>query len=153
MEMEGKSLDDPRSAQRAASSRTSRNGRSQQGSGTAAPSSSFLDCYTPDHWSAAIRVLRYLKGTRSLSLVLGCDRSPSLVGYSDSDYANCVDTSRLISGHCHSLGAGVISWSSKKQKVVADSSCYAEYIALHDASHETLPHRTPTKQRGQEETL
>jgi hypothetical protein len=100
--------------------------------------SSFLDCYTPDHWSAAIRVLRYLKGTRTLSLVLGCDRSPSLVGYSDSDYANCVDTSRSISGHCHSLGAGVISWSSKKQKVVADSSCYAEYIALHDASHETM---------------
>jgi hypothetical protein len=99
--------------------------------------SSFLDCYTPDHWSAAVRVLRYLKGTRSLSLALGCDRSPSLIGYSDSDYANCPDTSRSISGHCHSLGSGAVSWSSKKQKVVADSSCYAEYIALHDASHET----------------
>jgi hypothetical protein len=32
----------------------------------------------------------------------------------------------------------MISWLSKKQKVVADSSCYAEYIALHDASYETL---------------
>jgi hypothetical protein len=100
--------------------------------------SSFLDCYTPEHWSAAVRVLRYLKGSRSLSLTLGCDRTPSLVGYSDSDYANCLDTSRSISGHCHSLGAGMVSWSSKKQKVVADSSCYAEYIALHDASHETI---------------
>jgi hypothetical protein len=100
--------------------------------------SSFLNCYTPDHWSAAVRVLRYLKGTPSLSLTLGCTRRPSLIGYSDSDYANCPDTSRSISGHCHSLGAGMISWSSKKQKVVADSSCYAEYIALHDASHETI---------------
>ena len=27
---------------------------------------------------------------------------------------------------------------SKKQRVVADSSCYAEYIALHDSSHELV---------------
>ena len=83
-----------------------------------------------------MRVLRYLKGMKTLALVLGCDRAPSLIGYSDSDYANCVDTSRSISGYCYSLGSGVISWSSRKQKLVADSSCYAEYIALHDASHE-----------------
>jgi hypothetical protein len=30
----------------------------------------------------------------------------------------------------------MISWGSRKQRVVADSSCYAEYIALHEASHE-----------------
>ena len=99
--------------------------------------SSFHDCYMPDHWSAAIHVLRYLKGTRTLSLTLGGDRSPSLLGYSNSDYANCVDTSCSISSYCFSLGLGVISWSSRKQKVVADSSCYAEYVALHNASHET----------------
>jgi hypothetical protein len=97
---------------------------------------SFNDCYLPDHWSAAICILCYLKGTKDISLVLGSDRTPSLIGYSDSDYANCVDTSRSISGYCFSLGSGIISWSSQKQKLVADSSCYTEYIALHDASHE-----------------
>jgi hypothetical protein len=99
--------------------------------------SSFNDCYMPDHWAAAIRILHYLKGTKTLSLVLGGDRQSALLGYSDSDYANCVDTSHSISSYCFSLSSGVISWSSRKQKVVADSSCYAEYIALHDASHET----------------
>lgn len=29
----------------------------------------------------------------------------------------------------------MISWSSQKQTAVADLSCYAEYIALHDTSH------------------
>lgn len=99
---------------------------------------SFLDCYRTEHWSAAIRVLRYLKGTRTLSLVLGSDTPPNLLGYSDADYANCKDTSRSISGHCFSLGSGMISWSSRKQRLVADSTCYAEYIALHDASHEAI---------------
>jgi hypothetical protein len=97
----------------------------------------FLDCYRPEHWSAGIRVLWYLKGTRSLCLTLGGANSICLLGYSDSDYANCVDTSQSIGGYCFSLGSGAISWSSKKQRVVADSSCYAEYIALHEASHKT----------------
>jgi hypothetical protein len=97
---------------------------------------SFLDCYSPEHWEAAIRVVRYLKGTRTLCLTLGGSDSLQLTGYSDSDYANCVDTSRSIGGYCFSLGRGTISWSSKKQRTVADSSCYAEYIALHDATHE-----------------
>ena len=99
--------------------------------------SSFLDCYQPEHWSAAIRVLRYLKGTRTLGLTLG-GASTSLFSFSDSDYANCVDTSKSIGGYCFSLGSGVISWSSRKQATVADSSCYAEYMALHNATHEAI---------------
>ena len=99
---------------------------------------SFLDCYRPEHWDATIRVVRYLKGTRTLCLVLGGTTSMRLLGYSDSDYANCPDTSRSISGYCFTLGSGMISWSSRKQKTVADSSCYAEYIALHEAAHEAI---------------
>ena len=100
--------------------------------------SSFLDCYRLEHWEAAVRVLRYLKGTRSFVLTLGGKNSLTLSGYSDSDYANCVDTSRSIGGYCFTLGSGMISWSSRKQATVADSSCYAEYIALHSAAHETV---------------
>ena len=32
---------------------------------------SILDCYRLEHWSAALRVLWYLKGTCTLHLVLG----------------------------------------------------------------------------------
>ena len=100
--------------------------------------SSFLDCYRQEHWQAAIHVLRYIKGTHTLSLSLGGSSPPCLVGYSDLDFTNCLDTSRSISGYCFSLGSGTISWSSKQQKHAANSFCYAEYIALHHASKELL---------------
>jgi len=99
---------------------------------------SIMDCYTMEHWKAAIRVLRYLKGTRSLSLWLGGPHTLKLIGFSDSDYGNCIDTSRSIGGYCFSLGSGSVSWSSCKQWTVADSSCYAEYIALSEASREAI---------------
>ena len=99
---------------------------------------SFLDCFRQDHWTATIRVLCYLKGTRTLSLTLGGMCPPSLLGYSDVDFANCKDTSRSVSGYCYSLGSGIVSWQSWKQRLVADSTCYAEYIALHESSHEAI---------------
>jgi hypothetical protein len=98
----------------------------------------FLDCYRPEHWDAAIRVVRYLKGTRTMGLVLGGETQMRLLGHSDSDYANCLDTRRSVGAYCYSFGSGVVSWSSRKQRTVADSSCYAEYIALHEATHEAM---------------
>jgi len=71
---------------------------------------SFLDCYLQDHWTATVRVLRYRKGTKTLLLVLGGTHAPSLLGYSDADFANCKDTSWSISGYCYSLGSGIVSW-------------------------------------------
>ena len=32
----------------------------------------------------------------------------------------------------------MVSWASHKHPLTADSSCYAEYISLHDASHEVI---------------
>jgi hypothetical protein len=61
-----------------------------------------------------------------------------LTGFTDCDYANCKDTHRSVGGYCFSLGSGMVSWSSRKQRIVADSTCVAEYIAAHDASHEVL---------------
>jgi len=52
----------------------------------------FLDCYRPEHWDAAIHILRYLKGSCTLALELGGTQL-QLLGYSDSDYANCTLTS------------------------------------------------------------
>jgi transposase InsO family protein len=100
--------------------------------------SQFLDCYSFAHWNAAIRVVRYLKGSKNLQLVLGGTNPINLVGFTDSDWANCLDTRRSVGGYAFSLGSGVISWTSRKQKTVASSSCEAEYTAAFESSKEAI---------------
>ena len=52
-----------------------------------------------------------------------------LSGYCDSDWEGCINDKRSTSRHIFSLGSGPISWSSKKQDVVALSLSEAEHIA------------------------
>ena len=56
------------------------------------------------------------------------------VGYCDSDLAGDVDTSKSTTGTMFFLGDCLLSWQSLKQKVVALSSCEAEYIATATAA-------------------
>jgi hypothetical protein len=85
---------------------------------------------TTEHMAAVKRVLRYIAGT----LDYGCyytrkEKDAKLIGFSDSDHAGDIDTRRSTSGVLYFLGKNVITWQSQKQKVVALSSCEAEYIA------------------------
>jgi hypothetical protein len=100
--------------------------------------SQYLDSYAFTHWNAAVRVVQYLKGTRELKLHLGGDNPINLIGFTDSDWANCTDTRRSLGGFAWSLGSGLCSWSVKKQKTVAASSCEAEYVAAFEASRECV---------------
>ena len=98
----------------------------------------FLDCYGKVHWEAAKRVVRYLKGTCTLRLILGSEHVVRLLRYTDSDYASCPNTHRSTTGYCFSLGSGVISWASRHQSLVTLSTCEAEYIAACEASQELV---------------
>jgi len=71
-------------------------------------------------------------------LTLGGETDLQLVGYTDSDWANCLDTRRSMGGFGFSLGAGLILWNAKKQKTVASSSCKAKYTATFEASKEAI---------------
>jgi hypothetical protein len=62
----------------------------------------------------------------------------NLVGYSDSDHADDIDTSKSTSGILFFFGKCLISWQSVKQQVVALSSCEAEYISTSTASTQAL---------------
>ena len=84
----------------------------------------FLDSYGPVHWEATKRVVRYLKGTRTLRLVLGGEHTACLLSYTDSDLASCVDTRRSVSGYCCFLRGGTVTWSARQQKTVSLSSLH-----------------------------
>ena len=58
----------------------------------------------------------------------------NLEGYSDSDWATNIDDRKFVSGICVFLGCNLITWSSRKQKVIARFSTEAEYKAISSAA-------------------
>jgi hypothetical protein len=98
--------------------------------------SQFLTKPTHAHYSAAIRVLRYLKGCPGKGLFFPRDSELQLSGFSDADWAGCIDSRRSVSGQCFFLVRYLISWRTKKQLTVSRSSSEAEYRALAAATCE-----------------
>jgi hypothetical protein len=81
------------------------------------------------HWTAAKRVLRYLKGT--IDHGLWYTKGPLILqAFCDSDWAGDPDDRRSTTGFGILLGSSIISWIAKKQPVVARSSTEAEYRAM-----------------------
>ena len=86
------------------------------------------------HLGAAKRVLRYIAGTTEHGIWYSKVTNFTLTGFTDSDYACNIDDRKSTSGFLFNLGFGAISWSSKKQEVVALSTSKAEYIAATSAA-------------------
>ncbi|SGZ28492.1 BQ5605_C027g10353 [Microbotryum silenes-dioicae] len=93
---------------------------------------------TPKHWTAIKTVFRYLRGTTTLGLHYTSEQGKfsGFTGYSDADWGACTTSSRSTMGYSFHLAGSVISWSSKVQNRVADSTTDAEYLALSHASKE-----------------
>ena len=84
---------------------------------------------TTAHWIVAKRVLRYLKGTLDHGLFFS-KSSLTLHAFYDSDWASGPDDRRSTTSFDIFLGSCLVSWSAKKQSIVAHSSIEAEYRAM-----------------------
>ena len=69
---------------------------------------------------------------------MGCNRSTEIVGYCDADWAGDRVDRRSTTGYCTFIGGNLVTWKSKKQKVVSCSSAEAEYRAMRKLTSELI---------------
>lgn len=92
------------------------------------------------HIIALKRILKYLKTTKHyvLSFNLNNDLSNYLIGYCDADYAGDINTAKSTSGYIFFYANGLISWKSKLQIIIAQSTTEAEYMAINALAKEAI---------------
>jgi hypothetical protein len=69
-----------------------------------------------------------VRGTADLGLQIIRSDSMLVSGFSDADWAGCVDDRWSTGGFAVFLGSNLVSWSARKQLTVSRSSTEAEYI-------------------------
>jgi hypothetical protein len=92
-----------------------------------------------EHRQAIKRILCYVANTLDYGLRYErCPDASYLITYCDSDLASDIDMSKSMSDILFFLGNCLVSWQSLKQRVVALSSCEAEYIIATSAATQAL---------------
>jgi hypothetical protein len=105
--------------------------------------SQFLTSPTSTHMAAAKRVLRYLKGTKDLRITYRRNStSLEITGYSDANWAGDKNDQKSTIGYVFVIASGPVSWRSHKQTTITLLTMEAEYMALSDASRETIARST-----------
>ncbi|SGZ35693.1 BQ5605_C141g13430 [Microbotryum silenes-dioicae] len=89
-------------------------------------------------WGAVKHAFRYLAGTLSHGLRYARGNPAPLLGYSDCNWGACVLSSKSTMGYTFVYAGAAVSWSSRLQSRVADSTCDAEYLALSHAGKEAI---------------
>ena len=61
-----------------------------------------------------------------------------VIGYSNSDFVGCLDSSKSTFGYLFLLAEGAISWKSAKQSIIDTSTIEAEFVACFEATIHVL---------------
>jgi len=91
------------------------------------------------HFKALDRIWKYLNKYPTLGLYYNCNNPYNILkGYCDSDWGGDINSRKSTSGFIFFYNNNLISWTSTLQKTVALSSCEAEYMALKEATKESI---------------
>jgi hypothetical protein len=100
--------------------------------------SQYNNSYNQEHWSAALKVLKYLKETNKRCLVYKKGENPTLQGYVDANWGGNKRDCVSYSGFNFMYGKSLILWFSRKQRCVSLSSAESEYVAITEACKEAI---------------
>ena len=98
--------------------------------------SQFMQNTRSEHWQAALRVVRYLKGHPGQCILLPRENNLQLSGWCVSDWASCPLTRKSLTGWFIQLGTSPVSWKTQKQQIISASSTEAEYRSMAKTTRE-----------------
>jgi len=93
---------------------------------------------TETRYKEALRIVRYLYNTRTMTLKYRKGKENTLSITTDSDWAGDLIKSRSTSGIIIRYRNNLIYWKSRKQSTVASSTCAAELIAAKQGIDESV---------------
>lgn len=115
--------------------------------------SRFLDKPTKTLWTAAKRILRYIKETIDYSLVYEKNTNNEINIYTDADWGTDKVDRKSTSGVAVYYGKNLIAWMSRKQTTVALSTAEAEYLAASVAMTEGISIKGIAIELSHDETI
>ena len=92
--------------------------------------SQFMHNPSEEHMDAVNQILCYLKTSPGKGLMLSKNNHLNVEGYTDADWEGNVSDRKSTSGYFTFVGQNLVTWKSKKQKVVALSSAEAEFRGM-----------------------
>ncbi|WJZ80908.1 hypothetical protein VitviT2T_000776 [Vitis vinifera] len=89
-----------------------------------------MHCPSEDHMNAVTQILRYLKGTSWKGIMFSKNGPLKITGYADVDWAGNISDKKSTSDYFTFVGGNLVTWRSKKQKVVALSSAKVKFRGM-----------------------
>jgi hypothetical protein len=102
-----------------------------------------------EHVSVVNNVFNYLSKTKDIGIIYTKDDNINYIsGYCDADYAGDIASAKSTSGYIFYIAKGPITWKSKLQTIIAQSTTEAEYIAINIAAKEAVYIKSLLKELG-----